>query len=156
MRSVHEWVVQSRLQWRSGRHKACAGLGSAAIALVHFADKYSARAGDSVSFTAWILNDSDEPVKGVQLIQRSLTNGNSETLAYTTEPSKWDLYIPHLAPGESTQLRFTYVVQHSDVIHGGEIISAMEVRATSSNGPLADECEAVVHVRGSHKGAWSR
>lgn len=155
MRSIHDWVLRSRLSSRGGRHKMNVACDSSAIALVHFADKYSARAGETVRFTAWILNDSKGAINEVFLIQRSFTNAKREKLTYTTAPSPHDLRIPHMDPGESRQLEFTYVVRQTDIAPGGQIVSALEVRATSSCGVHWDGCYTSVHVRGSHKGSWS-
>lgn len=114
------------------------------IALVHYADRSLASCGDTIFFTAWILNDSKETLTDVSLILCSLTNAASEKLSYSTGPGSEDLRIPSLAPGESTKFGFAYVVTYADVACGGEIVSAMQVRARSNSGIHRDECDAIV------------
>lgn len=117
------------------------------IALVQYADRSVASCGDTIFFTAWILNDSKETLIDVSLILCFLTNAVSEKLSYSTGPSSEDLRIPSLAPGESAKLGFTYVVTYTDVAYGGEIVSAMQVRARSNSGIHRDECDAIVRCK---------
>ncbi|MEZ2389921.1 hypothetical protein AB6813_10295 [bacterium RCC_150] len=128
--------------------------GLPALHLLHFADKYSARAGETVSFTALIHNASNSPVTAVELISSSLTNANVEQLAFDSQPSPERMTIPYLGPGDSVSLDFSYTVRQSDVLHGGEIVSAMEIRFATDSGWAWDKCEAVVNMRGSHRGSW--
>ena len=114
------------------------------IALVQYADRSLASCGDTISFTAWILNDSEETLTDVSLILCFLTNAVSEKLSYSAGPSSEDLSIPSLAPGESAKFGFTYVVTYADLAHAGEIVSAMQVRARSNSGIHHDACDAIV------------
>ena len=154
MSHVHDWLVRSRLSGRSGRHRSPTASGLPALSLLHFADKYSARAGETVSFTALIHNASQGPVAAVELISRSLTNANVEQLAFDSHPGPERMTIPYLGSGESVSLDFGYIVRQSDVLHGGEIVSAMEIRFATDCGWAWDTCEAVVNMRGSHRGSW--
>lgn len=120
------------------------------IALVHYADRSLASCGDTIFFTAWILNDSKETLADVALVPCSLTNAVSEKLSYSTGPSAEDLRIPSLAPGESRKFGFTYMVSYADVAHGGEIVSAMQVRARSNSGTHRDGCDAIVRMYASN------
>jgi hypothetical protein len=117
------------------------------IALVHYADRSLASCGDTIFFTAWILNDSKETLTDVSISLCSLTNGASEKVSYSTGPNSEDLCVPSLAPGESMKFGFTYVVTQADVAYGGEIISAMQVRARSNSGIHRDECDAIVRCK---------
>lgn len=154
MSHVHDWLVRSRLSERGGRHRSPMASGLPALSLLHFADKYSARAGETVSFTALIHNASQRPVAAAELISRSLTNANAEQLAFDSQPSPERMTIPCLGSGESVSLDFSYIVRQSDVLHGGGIVSAMEIRFATDCGWAWDKCEAVVNMRGSHRGSW--
>lgn len=125
---------------------ASSGAEGPSIALVHYADRSLAWYGDTIAFTAWILNDSEETLADVSLIRCSLTNSVAEKLSYGTGPSSEELRIPSLAPGESAKFGFTYVVSYADMACGGEIVSVMQVRARSNSGIHSDECDAVVRM----------
>lgn len=114
------------------------------IALVQYADRSLASCGDTIFFTAWILNNSEETLADASLTHYFLTNAVSEDLSYTTTPVSEDLRIPSLSPGESMKFGFTYTVTYTDVADGGKIVSAMQVRARSNSGIHRDECGATV------------
>jgi hypothetical protein len=154
MSHVHDWLVRSRLSERGGRHKSPTASDLPALSLLHFADKYSARAGETVSFTALIHNSSQRPVAAVELVPRSLTNANAEQLTFDSQPGPGRTTIPCLGSGESVSLDFSYIVRQSDVLHGGGIVSVMEIRFATDCGWAWDKCEAVVNMRGSHRGSW--
>ncbi|MCT9871348.1 hypothetical protein [Paenarthrobacter aurescens] len=121
------------------------------IALVYGADRPIAIPGDTVIFTAWITNDSASHLRDVTLVPRSFTNEGMEMLTYTTEPVDRDLRIRHLAPGQSVMRSFSYLVTDSDHIHGGSLVSAMQVRATCRGHAISDEHDAIVSLSGTRK-----
>ncbi len=125
---VHDWLIQSRQSGRRGRHRSGSGSGTPAVAVVLLADQYSARAGDTVSFVAWIINDSQEAFSHIAVTYLSLTNSNLEELAFVAPPTLNELDIASLAPGESARIRFLYVIQSADVVAGGRISCTMHVR----------------------------
>lgn len=90
----------------------------------------------------------------MELISSSLTNANLEQLAFDSQPTPERMIIPYLGPGESVSLDFSYIIRQSDVLHGGGIVSAMEIRFATDCGWAWDKCEAVVNMRGSHRGSW--
>jgi hypothetical protein len=61
---------------------ATSGPEGPSIALVHYADRSFASVGDTISFTAWILNDSTETLTDVSLIPCSLRNSVAGRLSY--------------------------------------------------------------------------
>ncbi|MFP3579749.1 hypothetical protein [Arthrobacter sp. fls2-241-R2A-200] len=121
------------------------------IALVYGADRPVAIPGDVVIFTAWITNDSRSHLKDVRLIPRSFTNEGMEMLEYTSQPVERDLKIALLGPGQSVMRSFSYLVTDSDHLHGGSVISAMQVRATCRGQVITDEHDAIVSLSGSRK-----
>jgi hypothetical protein len=147
MERIRSWIAGRGLSNLGGkRRRSNDGADKPSIALIHFADRFTATTGETISFTAWILNDSREDLSEISLIRRSFTNANLENLNYDTGPRTQDLARESLAPGESVELHLTYVVREEDVIHRGEIVSAMQVRARSTSGIIWDECDAVVQV----------
>lgn len=121
------------------------------VVLVYGADRPVAIPGDTVIFTAWITNDSSSHVRDITLVPRSLTNEGMEMLAYTSEPVERDLRIDLLAPGQSVMRSFSYLVTESDHVHGGSIISAMQVRGTCRGLAVLDEHDAIVSLSGTRK-----
>ena len=117
------------------------------IALVQYADRSLASCGDTIFFTAWILNNSEETLADVSLMHGFLTDAVSGKLSYATVPVSEDLRIPSLSPGKSAKFGFTYVVTYTDVAEGGKIVSAMQVRARSNSGNHRDECDATVRFK---------
>lgn len=116
------------------------------ISLVHGADRAMAMPGDTVIFTAWITNDSTSHLRDVLLLPRSFTNEGMEMLHYTSEPAERDLRIKVLAPGQSVMRSFSYVVTDADYLHGGSLVSAMQVRATCRRDVIVDEHDAIVSL----------
>ncbi len=121
------------------------------VALVYGADRPWAIPGDTVIFTAWITNDSGSYLRDVALIPRSFTNEGMEILQYTAEPVQGDLEISLLAPGQSVMRSFSYLVTDSDHLHGGSLVSAMQVRATCRGQLIADEHDALVSLSGMQR-----
>ena len=117
------------------------------IVLVCGADKSVAAPGETIIFTAWIINDSKVLLRNVCLIPRSFTNEGMESLDYTSKPHDGDLDIGTLSPGESAMLSFSYVVSASDHRHGGELISAMGVTGMSRGRVIRDEHDAIVALK---------
>ncbi|WP_423183911.1 DUF7507 domain-containing protein [Arthrobacter sp. NyZ413] len=147
MERIREWIVQRGLSQVSGkRSRSQNAAAKPSIALIHFADRFTATTGETIAFTAWMLNDSRETLTGVSLIERSFTNANLENLSYDTGPHSEELRRGSLEPGESAELHFSYVVREEDVIHRGEIVNALQVRAVSSAGVIWDECDATVQL----------
>ena len=117
------------------------------IVLVYGADKSAAAPGETIIFTAWIINDSKVLLRNVSLIPRSFTNEGMESLDYSSEPHDWDLDIGTLSSGESAMLSFSYVVSASDHRHGGELVSAMGVAGLSRGRVIRDEHDAIVALK---------
>jgi hypothetical protein len=121
------------------------------VALVYGADRPLAIPGDTVIFTAWITNDSSSHLRDVTLVPRSFTNEGMEMLRYTSQPVERDLRLGFLAPGESVMRSFSYLVMDSDHVHGGSIISAMQVHGTCRGRAVFDEHDAIVSLSGTRK-----
>ncbi|SEJ50281.1 hypothetical protein SAMN04487917_106219 [Arthrobacter sp. yr096] len=121
------------------------------VALVYGADRPLAIPGDTVIFTAWITNDSAGYLRDVTLIPRSFTNEGMEMLQYTSEPVERDLRISLLAPGQSAMRSFSYVVTDSDHLHGGSLVSAMQVHASCRGQRISDEHDAIVSLCGTRR-----
>ncbi|MCD4851761.1 hypothetical protein LN996_13145 [Arthrobacter sp. AK01] len=121
------------------------------VALVYGADRPVAIPGDTVIFTAWITNDSPSHLRDVTLVPRSFTNEGMEMLSYTAEPVERDLRIRRLAPGQSVMRSFSYLVTDADHVHGGSLVSAMQVRATCRGQVVSDEHDAIVSLSGTRR-----
>lgn len=119
------------------------------VTLVHGADKSTALPGDTVIFTAWITNDSRSHLRNIRLIPRSFTNEAMEPLVYSSSPDHNDLSVSSLAPGETVMRSFSYRVKESDHIHGGSLVSAMQVRALCLGHQVGDEHDAIVSLSGT-------
>lgn len=117
------------------------------IVLVYGADKVVAAPGETIIFTAWILNDSKVRLRNVRLIPRSFTNEGMESLDYTSRPLDNDLHIGTLSVGETATLKFSYVVSASDQRHGGELVSAMGVTGIARGRAIRDEHDAIVALK---------
>jgi len=145
MESIPDWIARSRSSLGHGRRRMAPSVTDrSSIALVQYADRSLASYGDTIFFTAWILNNSEETLADVSLMHCFLTDAVPAKLSYATVPVSEDLRIPSLSPGESTKFGFTYVVTYTDVIDGEKIVSAMQVRARSNSGIHRDECDATV------------
>ena len=123
---------------------------SKSVTLIHGADKSTALAGETVIFTAWIMNDSTCHLRNIRLIPRSFTNEAMESLAYTSSPNRHHLSVGSLAPGEGVMRSFSYRVTEADHVHGGSLVSAMQVRAWCLGQEVVDEQDAIVAL----SGAW--
>ncbi|MDQ0030707.1 hypothetical protein J2S89_002541 [Arthrobacter bambusae] len=100
--------------------------------------------GETIVFTAWIVNDSGCRLHNVRLVPRSFTNEAMESLEYTSKPPEADLHVGTLSAGESAMLSFSYVVSAADHRYGGDLISAMEVTSMSRGRIIRDEHDAFV------------
>ena len=129
----------------------CRSIGgqSKCITLVHGADKPTAVPGETVIFTAWIMNESTCHLRNIRLIPRSFTNEAMETLAYTSSPDRRHLSVGSLAPGEGVMRSFSYRVTEADHVHGGSLVSAMQVRAWCLGQEVLDEHDAMVALSGA-------
>ncbi len=129
----------------------CRSLGGQGkcITLVHGADKPTAVPGETVIFTAWIMNESTCHLRNIRLIPRSFTNEAMETLAYTSSPDRRHLSVGSLAPGEGVMRSFSYRVTEADHVHGGSLVSAMQVRAWCLGQEVLDEHDAMVALTGA-------
>lgn len=118
---------------------------SAGLRLIHYAEKSAAVPGRTLTFFAWIINETNEDLARVRLILRSFANAGMEQLRYTTQPAK--LSFGPMPAGSETEFRFTYVTTDNDRNHGGELISAMAVQAITASGKkLWDEHDALTPV----------
>ena len=148
MESIPDWIAKSRSSPAHGRRRRASTVtDGSSIVLVQYADRSLASCGDTIFFTAWILNNSEETLGDVSLKHCFLTDAVSGRLPYATAPVSDDLRIPALSPGESTKFGFTYVVTYTDVVDGDKIVSAMQVRARSNSGSHRDVCDATVRFK---------
>ncbi|MFF2842616.1 hypothetical protein [Paenarthrobacter sp. NPDC057981] len=72
-----------------------------------------------------------------------------ETLAYTSSPDRRHLSVGSLAPGEGVMRSFSYRVTEADHVHGGSLVSAMQVRAWCLGQEVLDEHDAMVALSGT-------
>ena len=116
--------------------------------LLHVADQVTAGVGDLLSFSVWVLNSTHEVLTDVTVRLRSFTNGEMETLQYTTRPNTDALAGGILNPMRALNHALTYEVTSKDAIHGDLLISAIQVELTSPvHGPLIGESDAHVRIR---------
>jgi hypothetical protein len=119
----------------------------AGISLVHMAGQDSAKAGDLITFTAWILNATSEALTDVALHLRSFTNEQGDQLDYRTEPRPAELTGRTLGPRQSLRYYFSYEVTDRDVAEPGLLISALQAQlVTPSMGIVFSESDALVSV----------
>lgn len=117
------------------------------INMTYVADKHTADVGETITFTAWILNSTSEKLTEVNLNLRSFTNSRLDSLQYTTQPEPSEITDRVLPPRRSLSLNFTYVVEAGDVQHAGLLISALQANLLSpSQGRLHSECDAWVDM----------
>jgi hypothetical protein len=129
----------------------CKGPLPTGITLVHTADTVEASPGQRVTFTAWVMNDTEEPLSEISLIPRSFTNAGMENLSYATQPPAPARCLAKLPPGKTARWTFTYLVTEWDLSHGGELLSAMGVQARNpAAATLWDECDAEVFLTPSN------
>ncbi|WAH95739.1 hypothetical protein [Arthrobacter sp. MMS18-M83] len=115
------------------------------VRLVHYAHKATAAPHDTLTYSAWVINDSGEVLTDVTLVLRSFTNAGLEELSYATGPSA--LSFGPMPAGGETELVFTYVVTENDQSHAGELISAMAVQAVTASGTRHwDEHDAITPI----------
>lgn len=120
-------------------------LHGAGVRLVHYAHKATAAPHDTLTYSAWVINDSGEVLTDVTLVLRSFTNAGLEELSYATGPSV--LSFGPMPAGGETEFVFTYVVTENDQSHAGELISAMAVQALTVTGArLWDEYDAITPI----------
>lgn len=122
---------------------------SRTVNLVYRADRSTAAPGDVIIFTAWVTNESRSHLRNIRLIPRSFTNEAMQTLSYTSHPEQSGLWLESLAPGESIMRSFSYRVEAADHAHGGNLVSAMQVRACCLGKHVSDEQDAIVSLSGT-------
>ena len=129
----------------------CRALGGPAkcVVLIHGADRPTALPGETVIFTAWIMNESTCHLRNIRLVPRSFTNEALESLTYTSSPDRRHLSVGSLAPGEGVMRSFSYRVTEADSIHGGSLVSAMQVSAWCRGQEVLDEHDAIVALSGA-------
>lgn len=119
----------------------------AGISLVHIAGQDAAKAGDLITFTAWILNATSEAVTNVSLHLRSFTNEQGDRLEYRTKPQAAELTGRTLGPRQSLRYHFSYEVTDRDVAEPGLLISALRADLVIPNmGTVFSECDALVAI----------
>lgn len=118
------------------------------IELVYSVDRFRAGVGETLTFTAWVLNSRDEALTNVCLILRSLTNSQLVPLQYTTQPTSAATTQRDIEPYTCLTSSFTYVVEPQDVIHPGVLISSLQVSLVCpGQGQLHSECDAIVAMK---------
>lgn len=118
------------------------------IELIYTVDRSRAGVGETLTFTAWILNSRNEQLTDVCLTLRSLTNSWVTPLQYTTQPPAAAMIHRHITPFESLAWTFTYIIDSEDVTHAGALISSIQASLVSpSQGLLHGECDAIVAMK---------
>ena len=119
----------------------------AGISLVHMAAQDAAKAGDLVTFTAWILNATSEVLMDVSLHLRSFTNERGDPLEYRTKPQAAELAGRTLGPRQALKYHFSYNVTDRDVEEPGLLISALRAELMPpGKGRIFSECDALVSI----------
>jgi len=119
----------------------------AGISLVHMAEHDAAKAGNLITFTAWILNATSEVLMDVSLNLRSFTNEQGDRLEYRTKPEAAELTGRTLGPRRALKYHFSYEVTNRDVEEPGLLISALRADLmTPSKGRIFSECDALVSI----------
>ncbi|WP_281452056.1 hypothetical protein [Paenarthrobacter nitroguajacolicus] len=72
-----------------------------------------------------------------------------EPLLYTSSPDRRHLSVGSLAPGEGVMRSFSYRVTEADHVHGGSLVSAMQVTAWCLGQEVVDEHDAIVALSGA-------
>lgn len=117
------------------------------VALVYLADPAEAAVGETVKFTAWLLNSTDETLTDISLLLRSLTNGRLDHLAYATTPTAAELSGRTLGPRQSLNFTLTYTATAADASGDGPLLSALRTELSSpSHGRLVNESDAYAHI----------
>lgn len=115
------------------------------IDLVYTVDRSTAGVGETLTFTAWVLNSRDERLSDVCLSLRSLTNSQLDSLKYTTQPTSAEITQRVIEPYRCLTASFTYVLDSEDVAHAGVLISSLRASVVSpSHGILHSESDAIV------------
>ncbi len=117
------------------------------VDLVHLADREDVRVDEAITFTAWLLNSSDEMLTDICLGPRPRADGSLGDLPYSSSPAAADLSGRTLAPGRSLNFTMRYVATAPDAKAGGLLISALRMELSSpSRGRLAVEADAFAQV----------
>ena len=115
------------------------------IVLIYSADRSRAGVGETLTFTAWVLNSRNEKLTDVCLTLRSLTNSRLVPLHYATQPPTAAMTHRDIAPFRSLTWTFTYAIDSEDVTHPGVLISSIQAGLVSpTQGKLHGECDAIV------------
>ncbi|AIY02024.1 hypothetical protein ART_2425 [Arthrobacter sp. PAMC 25486] len=121
------------------------------IELLYFPDRADVAVGETVTFTAWLLNSRDEALTEISLHLRSLRNDRLDDLAYTAAPTASELSRRTLGPGQSLSFTLVYKATPADAMEGGLLISALRMELfTTTHGRLVSDCDAYAQVVISH------
>lgn len=113
------------------------------IHLLYSVDKPTARVGETLTFTAWIVNSTDESLSEVSLSPRSFTNDHLEYLEYTVQPLPHELGGHTVGPQQTLHLAWSFRVTPPVGLAHGLLISALQARVSSPRfGSLVSECDA--------------
>ncbi len=118
------------------------------LVLMYAADRRLARPGETVVFTAWVINETGRCLKGVRLVPGSLTNEALDVLQFLPLPRPNGQFIGRLGKFETAYRSFSYLVTARDQLNDGELLSGMRVIGRSAFREFHDEHDAVVAVRG--------
>lgn len=117
------------------------------VDLVHLADRDDVRVGETITFTAWLLNSSDEVLTDICLGPRPRADGSLDGLDYVAAPAAAELSGRTLAPGRSLNFTMKYVAKPADAEAGGLLVSGLRLELSSpSRGRLAVEADAFAQV----------
>lgn len=118
------------------------------IDLIYTVDRSRAGVGETLTFTAWVLNSRNEILTDVCLTPRSLTNSRMVPLQYTNQPPTAAMNHRDIDPFRSLTWTFTYTIDTDDVTHAGALISSIQASLVSpSQGPLHSESDAIVTMK---------
>ncbi|ALV45345.1 hypothetical protein MB46_07410 [Arthrobacter alpinus] len=111
------------------------------------AAQVSAKVGDLLTFTAWILNATNLVLTDASLHLCSFTNELGEQLNYGTEPQAVELVRRTLGPRQALKYCLIYVVTKRDLEEPGLLISALRADlVTPGRGRAFRECDALISV----------
>ncbi|MET3370900.1 UNVERIFIED_CONTAM: hypothetical protein ABIE34_004177 [Jeotgalibacillus campisalis] len=115
--------------------------------LMYAADRRMVKPGETVVFTAWIINETGRRLTGVQLIPGSLTNEALEVLQFLPLSRRDVQPIGRLGRFETAYRSFSYLVTARDQVHSGELLSSMRVTGRSRFREFHDQQDALIAVR---------
>lgn len=143
-----EWVVEGIRQLKSTWGHLKRRPHGSGLVLMYAADRRLVRPGETVVFTAWIVNETGRRLNDVHLVPGSLTNEALEVLHFQPLSRRDVQPIGHLGRFETAYRSFSYSVTTRDQLHGCELLSSMRVSGRSAFREFHDQQDALITVRG--------